>query len=175
MVELDQSMETSNEGIEYRPPGSDVQCETCVYRRPVPGNAHIECVFNWTRALTEKKVTMIPLGHTHGIKQGWYMFPILFDPVWTVIKCQAFSKVIDENSVLKGVDKIVHQMVVLKYILDHPLVVTFTGSPKKEQPGGKEDEIKSDRKSTETEDKGARTGEERDPCPSSKEADQDKR
>ena len=135
MEESDQSTDKTEPIVaEYRAPGTETPCQKCVYKRPVPDNAHVECVYNWTRALTDKKVTIIPLGHTHGVQQGWYMFPILFDPIWMVIKCQAASQIIDENYVL-GEDKPVIQTVILKYILDHPLTVKKVEA----ETGGKED------------------------------------
>ncbi len=31
-------------------------------------------------------------GDPHGIKEGWFMYPILFDPTWKTKKCYTFKK-----------------------------------------------------------------------------------
>ena len=58
-------------------------CYKCVHRRNVPGNCHIECV--------NPDIDMT--GDPHGIKQGWFMYPILFDPSWMTSKCKNFESV----------------------------------------------------------------------------------
>lgn len=58
-------------------------CRKCVNRRDVPGNCHIECV----------NPDMTMTGDPHGIKQGWFMYPILFDPTWMTSECKNFEPV----------------------------------------------------------------------------------
>ena len=58
------------------------ECYECVYKRSVPGNTHIEC------ANPDPEMT----GDPHGIKEGWFMYPILFDPTWKTKKCYTFKK-----------------------------------------------------------------------------------
>ena len=47
-------------------------CYTCVFKGVVPGNAHISCS-NWKATVT---------GDPYGIKNGWFIWPFLFDPTW---------------------------------------------------------------------------------------------
>lgn len=53
------------------------ECHECKFRRNVPGNAHIECV----------KPDVNMSGDKHGIINGWFMYPTLFDPTWKTKKC----------------------------------------------------------------------------------------
>ena len=57
--------------------GAVEECYSCVHRRDVPGNAHIECV----------KPDAEMIGSPHGIREGWFMYPLLFDPVWKRKRC----------------------------------------------------------------------------------------
>ena len=50
-----------------------LKCETCLYKKGIPGNTHIEC--------TGQKVNIFGVSD-HGVKQGWFVFPIIYDPVW---------------------------------------------------------------------------------------------
>ena len=59
------------------------ECQKCVHKRNVPGNCHIECV----------KPDANMRGSLHGIKRGWFMYPILFDPTWKLRKCGNFTPV----------------------------------------------------------------------------------
>jgi len=49
-------------------------CYECAHRREVPGSAHSRC--NNHKA----KVT----GNAHGIRSGWFKWPLNFDPAWLV-------------------------------------------------------------------------------------------
>ena len=57
------------------------ECYYCAHNRPVPGNCHIECV------KPDAKMT----GDKHGIRKGWFMYPLLFDPVWKTRMCGNFK------------------------------------------------------------------------------------
>ena len=57
------------------------ECWTCANNRPVPGNYHIECV----------KPDIDMTGNAHGIREGWFMYPFLFDPVWKTRLCGNFE------------------------------------------------------------------------------------
>ena len=57
-------------------------CWKCAYRQNVPGNAHISCVYDWDKSEDEP-----PPGKPHGVANGWYFFPALYDPVWMVGEC----------------------------------------------------------------------------------------
>lgn len=59
------------------------KCYECVNRRNVPGNSHIQCV------KPDREMT----GDQHGIRKGWFMYPLLFDPTWMTKKCNNFESV----------------------------------------------------------------------------------
>ena len=53
------------------------ECYDCAHKRDVPGNCHIRC------ANPDQEMS----GHAHGIKNGWFFYPLLFDPVWKTKAC----------------------------------------------------------------------------------------
>jgi hypothetical protein len=55
-------------------------CYKCVHRLEVPGDAHSRC--NNIKAKVE--------GHPQGIRNGWFMWPLNFDPTW-LLSCDGFS------------------------------------------------------------------------------------
>jgi len=57
-------------------------CYQCVYKQNVPGNTHIKC--------TNPDPNMT--GDAHGITNGWFFYPLLFDPVWKTKECSNFKK-----------------------------------------------------------------------------------
>lgn len=57
------------------------ECWDCIHKRPVPGDCHIQCV----------KPDVNMTGNEHGIKNGWFMYPLLFDPTWKTKLCQNFE------------------------------------------------------------------------------------
>jgi hypothetical protein len=117
------------------------RCSICVYKRSVPGNVHIQCAFDWLKALQNARVNMIPLGNSYGIGQGFYMFPVLYDPIWQVVKCQAFDTVMDESMTLdKKPDAIVSLMTVYQLIQSYALAVIKV--PKVEEESGGKDNVK---------------------------------
>lgn len=60
-------------------------CHDCEYKRNIPGNCHIAC--------SNPDPEMI--GIRHGVKNGWFFYPGLFDPVWKARECRNF---LDKNS-----------------------------------------------------------------------------
>jgi len=64
-----------------------MNCYECKYKKDVPGNCHIACTFNFPANKIE-----IPKGNPHGIKNGWFIFPFLFDPTWMIDECKGFEK-----------------------------------------------------------------------------------
>ena len=54
------------------------QCYDCVHKRAVPGNAHIAC------ANPDENMQ----GDTYGKKSGWWYYPMLFDPTWSLTVCR---------------------------------------------------------------------------------------
>ncbi len=59
------------------------ECYSCLHRRSVPGNCHIMC------AKPDADMT----GNQHGIKKGWFMYPLLFDPTWKTKLCSNFEPI----------------------------------------------------------------------------------
>ena len=69
-------------------------CWTCGYVGSVPGSAHARCKFDW-----EKAKKRMPEGSVHGIRNGWWAFPLNYDPVWMVGECQEWAKEINPELV----------------------------------------------------------------------------
>lgn len=57
------------------------ECYSCVHRRTVPGETHIACV----------KPDAAMVGSLYGIQKGWFVYPMLFDPVWKERLCANFE------------------------------------------------------------------------------------
>ena len=57
------------------------ECYHCEHMREVPGNCHIKCV----------KPDAEMTGNPHGIKEGWFMYPLLFDPTWKTKMCNNYE------------------------------------------------------------------------------------
>ena len=58
------------------------ECWSCKHKRAVPGNAHIRC------SNPDEKMT----GDLHGIKNGWFYYPICFDPTWKAKDCDNYEE-----------------------------------------------------------------------------------
>ena len=58
-------------------------CYKCQHQREVPGDAHIKCV----------KPDSKMVGNQHGIVNGWFNYPICFDPAWKEKECSNFEPV----------------------------------------------------------------------------------
>jgi len=57
------------------------QCSKCVNRGTVPGNCHIAC----------KDPDPNMKGDPHGIRNGWFFYPFLFDPIWRTKECANYK------------------------------------------------------------------------------------
>ena len=59
-------------------------CFECLGKESIPGNCHIMCV------------TPDPdmRGDEHGIREGWFMYPLVFDPTWMTRKCKNFKSAV---------------------------------------------------------------------------------
>ena len=57
------------------------ECYQCKYRRDIPGDCHSACVN------PDPEMTANP----HGIKMGWFFYPLNFDPVWKTKLCNNFE------------------------------------------------------------------------------------
>jgi hypothetical protein len=70
------------------------ECYHCKHRQEVAGNAHIQCV----------KPDADMVGSPHGIRNGWFYYPLLFDPTWKEVMCKNYEandsvKTVVSNSV----------------------------------------------------------------------------
>lgn len=57
------------------------KCYGCVHRQNVPGGAHSAC----NNSEAEVRADF------HGVKNGWFLWPYNFDPVW-LIECSGFKE-----------------------------------------------------------------------------------
>ena len=57
------------------------ECWYCEHKRDVPGSAHFRC------SNPDPDMT----GDRHGISNGWFIYPMLFDPVWKTKDCVNFK------------------------------------------------------------------------------------
>ena len=62
-------------------------CYKCIYMRRVPGDCHIRCVN------PDPEMKGVP----HGVKNGWFFYPSLFDPTWMAAECNNFKSIDDES------------------------------------------------------------------------------
>ena len=67
-----------------------IKCYECKYRRNIPGDCHSRCV----NPRSSKELNIC--ADAHGIKNGWFMWPFNFDPVW-LENCDGFSKLETEE------------------------------------------------------------------------------
>lgn len=88
-------------------------CYNCKYRGTLPGNAHSQCkhpinadlldnpmaqVFGILAGvgriglgLSENAKKLNIVGHPTGVKRGWFIWPVNFDPVW-LQSCDGFEE-----------------------------------------------------------------------------------
>ena len=57
------------------------RCYQCAHKREIPWDAHIKC------AKPDPEMT----GNPHGIRSGWFAYPINFDPTWMTTVCSNFE------------------------------------------------------------------------------------
>jgi len=63
------------------------ECWRCKFKREVPGDAHIRC--------TNPDPDMT--GNEHGIRNGWFDYPMLFDPAWKTKLCSNFKPTVSDT------------------------------------------------------------------------------
>lgn len=61
------------------------ECWECIYKKEVPGNCHIQC--------TNPSIEVARSGDPHGVKNGWFFYPLLFDPTWKRSLCRNYKPV----------------------------------------------------------------------------------
>lgn len=119
--------------VEFATNNDKARCMICVFKRTIHNNTFIQCAYNWPLGLQQARVNIIPLGSAHGIGMGFYTFPLLYDPKYMVIKCQAFNRVSDLQMALDGKkDAIVDMVAILQLIQSYAL--------KGKESGGKDNE-----------------------------------
>ena len=73
-----------------------MNCNSCGRRGSIPGDAHIECRLPLSQGekavlvaavLAGEEAEGLPRFHPHGIKKGWALWPVNFDPAWLLGKC----------------------------------------------------------------------------------------
>ncbi len=75
-------------------------CYECKYRGPIPGNCHSQCLHPKVDNVRDGAVALASMfggerlgigptpnklnvtGNPHGIKNGWFLWPFNFDPLW---------------------------------------------------------------------------------------------
>lgn len=83
-------------------------CDKCGYKRYIPGDAHVSCVFDWLKNRTSPDFENVP---DHAVQ--WFHFPYNYDPVWGPDKCPGFSdRAVQHN--IKEFTGIERMMTILK-------------------------------------------------------------
>ena len=72
----------------------------CAYRRTIPGNCHIRCVFDWSQEPELVKQFQAENQVSDHVRQ-WFAFPFNYDPVWGADECPARSETLDDAKVEK--------------------------------------------------------------------------
>jgi len=75
-------------------------CKGCAYRRSIPGNCHIRCVFDWSQD-QEMIKTFQEENQVSNHARQWFGFPFNYDPTWGADQCAARSETLDESKVEK--------------------------------------------------------------------------
>ncbi len=84
-------------------------CHKCIYRKSIPGDAHLECshpkasfkAFLYLMSLPsiDDGFNIPPLNiqaNIHGVKKGWFMWPMNFDPTW-LENCDGYEDEINKG------------------------------------------------------------------------------
>lgn len=61
------------------------ECYSCIHMARAPANAHITC----------RKPDPHMIGDPHGIRNGWFAYPWIFDPIWKRKACANHEKAVD--------------------------------------------------------------------------------
>ena len=78
-------------------------CYTCVHRLSIPGDAHTRC--NNVNAKVE--------GDSYGIRMGWFIWPLNFDPTW-LKSCDGFSNNLEDKKPRVEHDTLTELFAILK-------------------------------------------------------------
>lgn len=69
-----------------------LKCKSCMFKRNVPGSAHVSC---------SRPSTGVVNVEQHGIDNGWFFFPFDYDPVWAEECTSYISKETDFDSMTR--------------------------------------------------------------------------
>jgi hypothetical protein len=78
-------------------------CYKCVHRLNISGDAHSRC--NNFQAKIK--------GNDHGIRNGWFRWPLNFDPIW-LISCDGFSGKQEDKKPKQKLDPLIELMGMLR-------------------------------------------------------------
>ncbi len=56
------------------------ECYSCKFRKKIPGSAHSHCA----------NPDPFMEGNQHGIDNGWFIYPLNFDPAWKLRQCSMY-------------------------------------------------------------------------------------
>jgi len=76
---MNKTPKTHNEAEDMKNKKPD--CYDCIFRQSLIGSAHSSCA----------KINAKVVGDIYGISQGWFFWPINFDPTW-LEECNGFKK-----------------------------------------------------------------------------------
>ena len=72
-------------------------CSKCAYRREIPGDAHIQCRFDW--ALEPNTLVEI-VDNCPNNARRWFLFPLNYDPVWGPDECVGQAETADPQKIM---------------------------------------------------------------------------
>jgi len=75
-------------------------CQKCAYRRHIPGNCHIRCVYDWAQD-PAMIATFQEENQVSDHARKWFSFPFNYDPCWGADQCEAFSEIEDKTKIEK--------------------------------------------------------------------------
>jgi len=64
-----------------------LMCHKCEHKVELPYNTHIQCI----------KPDPKMKGEAHGIVNGWFFYPVNFDPIWATKDCENFKPIESEK------------------------------------------------------------------------------
>lgn len=92
---------SSQSGSECGNGNTKANCYECKHRRELVGDAHSSCchpgaspiaILLFAAGQSEMKTKQIHVrGNTHGVRSGWFLWPMNFDPCWLEI-CSGFER-----------------------------------------------------------------------------------
>jgi len=77
-----------------------LNCYECEYRGNVPGDAHscchypgnkVDSIFDFFLQTSDNAKKLNIKADAHGIDNGWFLWPVNFDPVW-LESCDGFKQ-----------------------------------------------------------------------------------